>query len=81
MITATSILAKEPTYKTASEAVWKVGHYLVKQKINKFGGRSAKYFLYDTESQYYDVVAYAVFNTSFYLEKYLELLALRESLT
>ena len=81
MISATSILATKPTYQTNGEAVWKVSHYLIKQKINKYGGRGAKYFLYDAESDYYNVVAFAVFHSTLYVERYLELLAIKESLT
>ena len=78
MLKKSSLDSLIPIYKNEQEIAWQVGHYIIKQKLNKWGGRESKYFLYDDVSHYYDQVAFATFNSSFYLDKYLELLMIRD---
>ena len=78
MIT-TNILLSYPSYESDKERTWRISHYKIKQPRNRSGDLSSNFFLYDMDSTHNDTVAFAVFHSRYYLDKYLELLMLKEA--
>ena len=76
----TNILSSYPSYENDKGRTWRISHYKIKQPRNRNGDLSGNFFLYDMNSTYNDTVAFAVFHSRYYLDKYLELLMIKESI-